>query len=152
MPSLLDRLTDPESAGSSSIIGYTVEAMYHSVLSDLEDLLNSVQTLQTIPAEFPMLRDSILGYGLPDLASTPAVSPVQRATVGKTIQRAVERFEPRLKNIKVTLLDPEANLVNASLRFRIDARLRVDPAPDVAFDTVLELGSGKYIISPTTAA
>lgn len=34
-----------------------------------------------------------------------------------------------------------------ALRFRIDARLRVEPAPEpVTFDTVLQLHSGEYLV------
>ena len=36
------------------------------------------------------------------------------------------------------------------VRFRIDARLCVDPAPEVAFDTVLELMTGHYSVKPST--
>jgi predicted component of type VI protein secretion system len=35
-----------------------------------------------------------------------------------------------------------------SLKFRVDARMRVDPAPEVAFDTILELTTGHYSIKP----
>ena len=31
-----------------------------------------------------------------------------------------------------------------SVKFKIEARLTVDPAPDVAFDTILDVGTGKY--------
>ena len=67
LPSIIDRLVDPESAGTTILTGYTVEKMYRAVLRDLEDLLNSVHTARDIPAEFPDVRDSIVGYGLPVL-------------------------------------------------------------------------------------
>jgi predicted component of type VI protein secretion system len=38
-----------------------------------------------------------------------------------------------------------------SVKFRIDARLCVDPAPEVAFDTVLELTTGHYSVKPSQA-
>jgi predicted component of type VI protein secretion system len=50
----------------------------------------------------------------------------------------------------VTLQKQDDNL-QMSLKFRIDARLAVDPAPDVAFDTILEVGTGKYLVSPAAA-
>jgi type VI secretion system protein ImpF len=147
-PSILDRLIDPESAGTSIMTGYTVEKMYAAVLRDLDDLLNTLHTAHDIPAAFPETRDSIVAFGLPDLASVEAISVDQRTAIGKAIKRAVERFEPRLRAVKVTLLKPDEDLTRRSIRFRIDGRLAVDPAPDVAFDTILEMGSSKYLVTP----
>ena len=149
-PSILDRLTDPESAGTAILTGYTVEKMYAAVLRDLENLLNTVHTARDIPAEFLEVRDSLVAYGLPDLASMEAISSEQRANIGKTIRTAIERFEPRLRRVRVTLLKQDDE-VRMSLKFRIDARLAVDPAPDVAFDTILEVGTGKYLVTPAAA-
>jgi predicted component of type VI protein secretion system len=36
-----------------------------------------------------------------------------------------------------------------TIRFRVDARLSVDPSPEVAFDTILELTSGHYSVKPS---
>ena len=36
-----------------------------------------------------------------------------------------------------------------AVRFHIDARLRVDPAPEVAFDTILELTTGHTTVKPS---
>ncbi len=149
-PSILDRLTDPESAGTTLMTGYTVEKMYVAVLRDLENLLNTVHTARDIPPEFADVRDSIVGYGLPDLASIEAISADQRASIGRTIRAAVERFEPRLRRVRVTLLKQD-NELKLSLKFRIDARLAVDPAPEVAFDTILEVGTGQYLVTPAAA-
>lgn len=150
-PSVLDRLCDPESAGTAMLSGYSVEQMVGAVLRDLNELLNTVQGVAAVPAEFPQTRDSIVCYGLPDLTSTPAVSNDQRQGIGRAIKRTIERFEPRLRAVKVTLLQPQEDLTRLAIRFRVDARLAVDPAPDVAFDTVLELGSGKYLVTPAAA-
>lgn len=147
-PSLLDRLIDPESAGTTIMNGYTVAQTYQAVLRDLEDLLNTLHTAHDIPAAFPETRDSIASYGLPDLASVEAISTDQRSAIGKSIKKAVERFEPRLKAVRVTLLKQEEDSVRRSIKFRIDARLTVDPAPDVAFDTILEMGSSTYLVTP----
>ena len=146
-PSILDRLTDPESAGTAILTGYTVEKMYAAVLRDLEDLLNTVHTAHTVAPEFADVKDSIVAFGLPDLASVEAISADQRSAIGRTIRKAIERFEPRLRAVKVTLLKQDDDL-RMSLKFRIDAKLAVDPAPDVAFDTILEVGTGKYLVTP----
>lgn len=147
-PTILDRLINPESAGTAIMTGYTVEQMYNAVLRDLEDLLNTVHTAHTVSPEYPETRDSIIAYGLPDLASAEAVSPNQRASIGKAIKQAIERFEPRLKQVKVTLLNDQQTELRGSVRFRVDARMTVDPAPEVAFDTILEMGTGTYLVTP----
>jgi len=146
-PSILDRLIDPESAGSSIITGYSVSQMYDAVMRDLENLLNSTHSFGQLPAEFPETRNSIVLFGLPDLASIEAISTEQRAAIGTVIKKSVERFEPRLRNVRVSMLKAEANVVNRSVQFRIDARLAVDPAPDVAFDTILDMGTGAYLVA-----
>jgi type VI secretion system protein ImpF len=151
-PSILDRLIDPESAGSSIITGYSVSQMYDAVMRDLENLLNSTHAFGQLPAEFPETRNSIVLFGLPDLASIEAISTEQRAAIGTVIKKSVERFEPRLRNVRVSMLKAEANVVNRSVQFRIDARLAVDPAPDVAFDTILDMGTGAYLVAKATPA
>jgi len=147
MPSILDRLIDPESAGTSIMIGYDVAKMYQAVMRDLDDLLNTRQTFRDMPAYLKECRDSILSYGLPDIMSMDSVSRHQQGEIARSIQRVIERFEPRLKDVHVTLLDPGENWTRHSVRFRVDARLTVDPAPDVAFDTVLEMASGHYHVT-----
>lgn len=149
-PSIIDRLVDPESAGTTVLTGYTVEKMYNAVLHDLENLLNTVHTARDIPPEFPDVRDSIVAYGVPDLTSVESAGAAQRAAIARAIRRAIERFEPRLRAVKVAMLKHD-EAVHMSLKFRIDARLAVDPAPDVAFDTILEVGTGKYLVSPAAA-
>lgn len=148
LPTILDRLLDPESAGTAVMTGYTVEKMASAVRRDLEELLNTVSSHgRSFPDDFPETRDSLVTYGLPDLASVEAISGVQRKAIGDLIRRAVERFEPRLKRVKVTVLAAEADAVRGSVKFRVEARLTVDPAPEVAFDTILDMGTGKYEVT-----
>ena len=127
--------------------GYNVQQMYDAVMRDLEDLLNSTHADSNLSASFPETRNSIVLFGLPDLASIEAISTEQRAAIGTVIKKSVERFEPRLRNVRVSMLKPEENAVRRSVQFRIDARLAVDPAPDVAFDTILDMGTGAYLVA-----
>jgi type VI secretion system protein ImpF len=87
-------------------------------------------------------------YGLPDFTSLKAVTPQQRDNVGRLIASIITRFEPRLSDIRVTVLDA-GDAKTPSIRFRVDARLFVDPSPEVAFDTILELTSGHYSVKPS---
>ena len=68
-PSIIDRLIDPDSEGTSWRRGYSVDQMIDAVRTDLEDLLNTHRTAADIPEEFVEVRRSIVAYGLPDLAS-----------------------------------------------------------------------------------
>jgi type VI secretion system protein ImpF len=148
LPSILDRLIDPESAGTAWRRGYGPEQMVDVVQRDLEELLNTRQSHQGMPAEFQELGNSVLGYGFPDLTSLNAITPEQRDHVGRLLESVIGRFEPRLKDIRATLVDP-GDGKERTVRFRIEARLCLDPAPAVAFDTVLELTTGHYSVKPS---
>jgi type VI secretion system protein ImpF len=141
LPSILDRLIDPESKGTSWRSGYSEQEMLDVVRRDLEDLLNTRQSHQGLPDAFEQIESSILGYGMPDLTSFNAITPQQREEIGRILQKIVERFEPRLRDVRATLVAP-GDSKEPTVRFRIDARLALEPSPDVAFETVLELTTG----------
>jgi type VI secretion system protein ImpF len=145
MPSILDRLIDPDAGGTRWKRGYSLTEMVDAVRRDLEDLLNTRQSHLGLPKEYTELHNSIFAYGLPELTSLNSFTTVQRAEIGRVIEAIVARFEPRLRNIRANLIDP-GDEKSRSVRFRIDARLSVEPAPEVAFETTLELGTGRYSI------
>ena len=147
-PSVLDRLIDPESAGSAIMIGYSAEKMYQAVLRDLEDLLNTRRTAGKIPEAMDEVLSSIVAYGLPDISSAEAGSTSARQDIASAIRAVIDRFEPRLQDVSVFLVNPEDDIVRQSVKFRVDARLAADPFPDIAFDTILEMGTGHYLVSP----
>jgi type VI secretion system protein ImpF len=148
MPSILDRLIDPDSAGTSWRRGYGPEQMADAVQRDLEDLLNTRQSHGGLPEGYREVERSIVAYGFPDLTSLNAITPEQRDQIGRLIEGVIGRFEPRLKDIRATLVDP-GDGKQRTVRFRVEARLSVDPAPEVAFDTILELTTGHYSIKPS---
>jgi type VI secretion system protein ImpF len=148
MPSILDRLIDPASGGTSWRQGYGVEQMFKAVQRDLEELLNTRQSHMGLPTEFTEVHRSIVGYGLPDLTSLEAITPQQRADIGRVLETTIAQFEPRLRDVRASLSDP-GDGKSRSIRFRIEARLCLDPAPEVAFDTTLELSTGHYSVKPS---
>jgi type VI secretion system protein ImpF len=148
-PSLVDRLIDPDSAGTAILTGYNAEQLYQAVLRDLEALLNTRQIPDPVLMADEELSRSILTYGLPDFVSAESLSSTQRQEIGYAIQQVVERFEPRLKEVKVTLLSKDEESIKQRLRFRVAARLNVNPSPDVSFDTILEMASGHYQVTET---
>jgi len=145
MPSLLDRLIDPEAGGTAWRHGYSAEQMVEAVHRDLEELLNTRLLNTDIPEDCPEVRRSLVGYGLPDLASLQAFTPEQRAEIARVLETTIAHFEPRLRDVRATLLNP-GETKERTIKFRIDARLSVEPAPEVAFDTILELSTGHSTI------
>ncbi len=149
MPSVLDRLLDPDSAGTAWRRGYGLQQMMQAVQRDLEELLNTRQSHQGVPEDLVELNNSIFAYGLPELTSLNATNSAEREAIGLILEQVVMRFEPRLTNVRATL-EHDADSKDRNLRFRIDARLSVDPCPEVAFETVLELMTGHYAVKPTS--
>jgi type VI secretion system protein ImpF len=147
MPSIIDRLIDADSGGTAWRRGYGIEQMISAVQRDLEDLLNTRQSATGLSEEFGEVQNSIAGYGLPDLTALEAFTTQQRDQIGRVIEATIARFEPRLKDIRATMVDPGDGKAR-TVKFRVDARLSVDPAPEVAFDTILELTTGHYSIKP----
>jgi type VI secretion system protein ImpF len=150
MPSVLDRLIDPEADGSAFRHGYGIEQLVQAVSRDLEDLLNSRQATLQVPADCTEVLRSIVAYGLPDITFTATTTAAQKAQIGKILEGIVNRYEPRLRDVRAVLLDP-ADTIKRTLTFRIEARLCVEPAPEVAFDTILELATGHSTISQAGA-
>jgi type VI secretion system protein ImpF len=146
LPSLVDRLIDPESAGNAIMIGYDTRKMAEAVRRDLEDLLNTRSCELPGGDRLPEVSTSIVQFGLPDLVSAEAMTDDQRRAIGRTIEVVIERYETRLKDVRVQLLDPTEDVGRAVIRFKIDAELNVSPAEPVAFDTVLEVGSGHLVV------
>jgi type VI secretion system protein ImpF len=150
LPSILDRLVDPDSGGTAWRQGYGVEQIVDAVQRDLEDLLNTRQSHAGLPRGFIEVQQSIVAYGLPELTSLNAVTPNQRAEIGRLLEVVVMQFESRLRDVRATVVEGGDGL-ERTIKFRLQARINVDPAPEVAFDTILELTTGRYSIENSTA-
>ncbi len=141
-PTILDRLVDPESAGTATRRGYSVDQMIDAVRADLEDLLNSRRMVAEIPEELAEVRRSVVAYGVPDLSAFEAAGPNTASLVCAEIEQAIAAFEPRLSNVRVVPLKGDASK-SLRLDFEIRATLRLDPSPEVAFVTLLKLTTGE---------
>jgi type VI secretion system protein ImpF len=146
--SVLDRLLDyelgvkiePPASRAKSLRIYK-----QAVRRDLEWLLNTRRLATGIPEGLEELQNSLAAYGLPDFAGSGTDEGDSQARVRAAIEDAVRTFEPRLQDVSVAL-EPQRDTERA-LRFRIDALLMVDPAPEpVTFDTTLQLVSGEYAV------
>lgn len=140
-PSILDRLIDEEphvSVEQDKSRTQYVRELRNSVRRDLENLLNTRCRMQSPPEELTQVDFSLLNYGLPDLATVNIADVEKKRSFVKTMETMLRRFEPRFKAVKVIYLDNK-DTADRTLRFRIDATLHADPAPEViVFDSVLD--------------
>ena len=147
-PSLLDRLIDMEprqAEDSPASRAQSVRRLRLAVRRDLEWLLNTRRNPDAAPDSMVELSQSVYNYGLPDFSAVSLNSPKDRDWLLIEVERTVALFEPRLRDIRVTLLETAGG--SRTLRFQIEGLLDMDPAPEqVSFDTVLQLSSGEYQI------
>jgi type VI secretion system protein ImpF len=145
-PSVLDRLIDFEpdvSREAPKSHSKSLRELKLSVRRDLEWLLNSRALPEEIDERLEEVKKSVVVYGLPDITGISAKSHVEQKRLTEALENAIKIFEPRFLNLKVTL-EP-VNNIDRMLKFRIEARLNVEPTPEpIAFDTVLQLGSGEF--------
>jgi type VI secretion system protein ImpF len=149
VPSVLDRLIDnaPDVSTEPPVNrSVRVAQVKESVKRDLEWLLNTKRAVTEIPADLRQLHASLLTFGMPDFTHSSINRPDDKRALQQAVEIVVRRFEPRLKEVAVTLL--EARDFDRGLRFRIDAKLDIEPAPEaVSFDSVLDLNSKSFAIS-----
>jgi type VI secretion system protein ImpF len=107
-------------------------------------LLNTRRYFADLNTQYRELSHSVASYGMPDLASIDTSTIGAREDIGPVIERSIALHEPRLRNIKATLLRSES--VELSATFHIEAELRVDPAPAVMFETKVELTTGHVAV------
>ena len=101
-PGLLDRLLGNH-PGQRFL---SQEQLKQSVARDLEVLLNTRTALpQHLLQAYPECAASILNFGLADFAGLSHGSSEDRQRICSSIRQAVERNEPRLCNVQVTLAE-----------------------------------------------
>lgn len=140
-PSVLDRLIDNDPTSpqdqDKSRVQY-LRDLRNSVKRDLENLMNTRFRMQTPPEQFVNLDKSLLNYGLPDLATVNIADIEKKRQFIKSLEHTLAVYEPRFKTIKVIHIENK-ELNDRTLRFRIDATLYADPAPEVIiFDSTLD--------------
>lgn len=147
-PSVLDRLIDLDPRTSTEAPksrSASLRELRDSVRRDLEWLLNTRCHTNDFDNTLEEAPRSVAFYGLPDFTGLAAKNSAEQMRLAESVENALRYFEPRFLDLKVTL-EP-LNNVDRQLKFRIEARLDVEPAPEpIAFDTVLELGKGDFSV------
>ena len=149
MPSLKDRLLDPDSMGTPGKPGYNLAQFVESVREDLEDLLNTRRSFGVLERHYAELARSVATYGLPDLTSLDTSTPGKREQLVETIEKIITTHEPRLRNVRAAVI--RSRNVDLRAQFHIDAELRANPAPKVTFETFVELVTGHTTVHDASA-
>src|SRR3712207_4819381 len=96
LPSLLDRLTDPEPrtpADPPISFGESVRRFKASIQRDLEWLLNTRRMPEPVPEDwFEHLPRSVYYYGLPDITSLSRDSAEARSYLLRDVEAAIAAF------------------------------------------------------------
>ena len=131
---LLERIGRVENKDDSQAQS-AVSLQVRSIISHLGKLLNTRQGSATIAPDF----------GVPDITNMPSDNIQEtRENIEQIIQRVVQKYEPRLTNVRMIMQHEEKEKL--SLRFRLEANLAEQQDIPVIFETVVST-EGKISIS-----
>ncbi len=148
-PNLLEKLFGGgETATAMPVVmrRLSIDELKESVARDIESLLNTrVSIVEDVLKGYEHCQQSIATYGLNDFVGRSLRSFDDRVFICRSIESAIARHEPRLKQVRVTLSAETGSI--KTLCFSISAMLVVKPANDpVNFDAVLQSSSLKYAV------
>lgn len=148
LPSVLDRLIDDEpgtQVETPRTRNQLLRDLKNSVRRDLENLLNTRRSMFPIPDDRNWLRQSVIGYGIPDFGMIPGGSDERREELRQDVEDTIRRFETRLKSLTVDLVIDPNDAARRIIRFRIDGMLHAEPAPEpVKFDSLLSVSRHEF--------
>ena len=147
-PSLLDRLIDVSLHGAACSAWYSPGEVMESVRRDLENLLNTRKTCQSLCDGLPEVADSLITYGVTDSASLRVFTAQQRTLVARELTQTIARFEPRISALRVAIDEPATGKERV-LRLQVSGTLNIDPALDFALNGSLELVTGHVSMAIT---
>ncbi len=146
-PSLLDRLLDDEPGNQREAVKQrhqVLREMKLSVRRDLENLLNTRWRCVSWPPNLEELETSLVNYGIPDFTGIRFASANTQDELRTILEAVIRRFEPRFSKVRVELIT-NADSLDRTLRFRIDAMLHAEPVVEpVVFDTTLKTSTGDF--------
>ena len=147
-PSLFDKLFPKQGYLSHAVRKLNVEELKEVVARDIEALLNTRMVFtEEMLSGFKECQRSILTYGVSDFSGKSLVSFYDRSFICRSLEQALARHEPRLKNVNVTL-GVGNRITTAVLFFEITAVLDVGSLHEpVAFDATLKPSTLQYVVS-----
>ncbi|OTG86383.1 type VI secretion protein [Acinetobacter sp. ANC 4558] len=143
---LFDRLT----LENEHLSGLSILELRNSVARDLEELLNTrLANLDHIIDEYPLVKRSIVQFGIIDFVGLSTANPLDRAKICQSIEQSISAHEPRLKQVKVEMLLDGHNM--GALCLSIQAYLNLHPLYEpVVFDALLKPATQQYMITART--
>ena len=147
-PSLLDRLTDNEpfkTEESNKQKVLSISAYRESVVRDLQWLFSTCSFIGCDELDEDIVCQSVLNYGLPDLAGL-TISSLKIKKLETLLKQVIVNFEPRIlrNSIKVRVVNQEKKVGNSILGFEIQADLYAIPVPlEFFFKTEIDLEDGQ---------
>jgi type VI secretion system protein ImpF len=154
-PSLLDRLTDdhPESkVESRDRRVLSMRLLRKAVLRDIGWMLNAtnLKAAQKEIGDYPLVADSVVNFGMPDLAGRSA-SGYKMQDLERDIRQALWDFEPRLVRSSVEVRGIAGSMESAGhnvAHFEVECDLFALPYPEhLFFKTSLDLETGLVMIT-----
>lgn len=125
-PGLFDRLDDerePAHGNRHQVRARALEECKRSITRDLEALLNTRSALlPPMLTPYPAVEASVVNYGLIDFAGMCMSSDTDQQQICNAVRLAIERHEPRLHKVAVTLR-PHKGAINR-IEFIISAQLK----------------------------
>lgn len=144
-PSLLERLIDEDARRTTEIRLSRREMsdrLTRSIVRDVADLLNTRPRCEDWSEQYEELDGSLLDYGLPDFSGRDFASAADREFLRRAVQQTIERFEPRLNDVRVELVAADNELDN---RVRFDVRAKIGAQPDfVVFQLDRDTTAGEF--------
>src|SRR5271165_1005705 len=124
--SVMDRLIDHEPdvrIENPPSRAQSLRMLKTAVLRDLEWLLNTRRIVEPPDEGFKEVNKSTYVYGLPDLSTLTMETMVDRNRLVRQVMAAVNLFEPRLSNVRLSLVE-RPDSAKKDVRIRIEAMLR----------------------------
>lgn len=156
---LLARVLEHEAARRREMrrsVVISAAELRRAVLRDLQTLLNTTAA-EAGPEEtaaelegFPAVQASVLNYGVPSLAGRIR-TPDDFAELAGRIERAIERYEPRLRQVRVRPAEPgEGDALTTPLALIIEGELWGHPVSEhLTVRTLLDLDAGRVEVTAT---
>ena len=140
-PSVLDRLIDEDPERTSDppkSRGQSLAELRAAVRRELEAILNTRYRCRSWPRDLAELDRSLLNYGIPDFTSAFMATDASREWFREAIEQAIRRCEPRFQRVDVQIME-NTDQLDRMIRFRIEALIYADPAPEpIVFDSMVE--------------
>lgn len=142
----LDNEGEPASGNRQAARARAVEQAMRSITRDLQALLNTRSALsQASLKPYDEVARSIVNYGLIDFAGMCVTSNADQHDICHAVRLAIERHEPRLHKVAVTL-QPRQGAINR-VDFVITGRLKSAPHDDpLSFNAVFRPSLQQYAI------